>query len=136
MKSNIQSKKPQRNFWNRFQIIIIFVVALISSHGAVAQPQINFEMIKGDVVLDSNAEPRYPTRALDRGIVGWIEVSFEIDTNGEVINYSIDIVDAAPRGMFDSATIRAVQTFLFTPSTLNGVPSIVTNVQYRFEYSL
>jgi len=136
MKSNPQSKKPQRNFRNRFQIILIFVVILISSHSAVAQPQVNFEMIKGDVVLDSNAEPMYPTRALDRGITGWVEVRFDIDTFGNVIKPSIDIVDAQVRGLFDGSTIRAVEHFRFTPYIENGVATKVSNVQYRFEYSL
>jgi len=136
MKSNPQSKKLQRNFRNRFQIILIFVVILISSHSAVAQPQINFEMIKGDVVLDSKAERMYPTRALDRGITGWVEVRFDIDTFGNVIKSTIEIVSAQPRSIFDSATIREVEHFRFTPYIENGVATEVSNVQYRFEYSL
>lgn len=120
-------------------------MTFITSHNAlaqsqfypVAQPQISYAMTKGDVqFLEAPAEPMYPTRALSRGIVGWAEVSFDVDTNGQVIAGSVEVINAAPSGMFDSATIRTAEKFRFAPYAPNGTPQIATGVQYRFQYSL
>lgn len=79
-------------------------------------------------------EPQYPQRALQRGIEGWCQVRFTVDENGGVIDPVV--VDGEPPGMFDSASLRAVQRFKFNPRTRDGQPVKTPGVQYVFRFNL
>ena len=58
--------------------------------------------------------PRYPPRALNREIEGWVEVTFKINVKGEP--FDIKVASAEPEGMFDQAAIRAVKKWRFSPA--------------------
>lgn len=78
--------------------------------------------------------PQYPQRALQRGIEGWCLVSFTVNEVGAVEDPVV--VDGEPPGMFDQASIRAVQRFRFNPRVENGEPVKTHGVQYVFRYNL
>lgn len=108
MMTNSTKKNPLKSLRYPLQYISFFVATMVGSHSAVAQPHVNFEMTEGSAqFLDTAVELMYPTRASSRGITGWVVVRFDIDTNGRVIESSVDIVSAEPRQIFDSPTIRA-----------------------------
>lgn len=88
----------------------------------------------GEMLPLVNIQPTYPTRAAQRGIEGWCQVSFTVTASGGVEN--VVVVDAEPRGMFDSSSIRAAERFRFQPRVVNGEPVPVPNVQYVFRYQL
>lgn len=145
MLENSALQKQTKLFSSSLQCAFFCLVMFITNHNALAQlqfypapqPQINYEMTKGEVqFLEAVGEPMYPTRASSRSIIGWAEVSFDVDTNGLVIAETAKIIDAEPRGIFDSATIRAVRILRFIPYAPNGTAQIVTGVQYRFQYSM
>jgi TonB family protein len=58
--------------------------------------------------------PKYPSKALNRNAEGWVEVSFDIDISGMPIN--VQVVDARPKNLFDSAALRAVLKWRFSPA--------------------
>lgn len=88
----------------------------------------------GEMLPLVNIQPTYPTRAAQRGIEGWCQVSFTVTASGGVEN--VVVVDAEPRGMFDSSSIRAAERFRFQPRVVNGEAVPVPNVQYVFRYQL
>lgn len=88
----------------------------------------------GEMLPLVNIQPTYPTRAAQRGIEGWCQVAFTVTESGGVTD--VVVVDAEPRGMFDSASIRAAERFRFQPRVVNGEPVAVPNVQYVFRYQL
>ncbi|HDZ09739.1 energy transducer TonB [Pseudohongiella sp.] len=88
----------------------------------------------GEMLPLVNIQPTYPTRAAQRGIEGWCQVSFTVTASGGVEN--VEVIDAEPRGMFDSASIRAAERFRFQPRVVNGEAVPVPNVQYVFRYQL
>ena len=88
----------------------------------------------GDMLPLVNIQPQYPTRAAQRGIEGWCLVSFTVTETGGVRD--VVVVDAEPRGMFDSASIRAAERFRFQPRVVNGEPVAVPNIQYVFRFEL
>lgn len=88
----------------------------------------------GEMLPLVNIQPTYPTRAAQRGIEGWAQVSFTVTETGGVRD--VFIVDAEPAGMFDQASIRAAERFRFQPRVVNGQPVEVPNVQYVFRYQL
>ena len=78
--------------------------------------------------------PQYPQRAIARDIEGWCLVSFTVNALGSVVEDSIEVVDAEPSSIFDSASIRAAARFNFLPRVMNGIAVAVPNVQYAFQY--
>jgi protein TonB len=88
----------------------------------------------GEMLPLVNIQPTYPTRAAQRGIEGWAQVSFTVTETGGVRD--VVVVDAEPPGMFDQSSIRAAERFRFQPRVVNGQPVEVPNVQYVFRYQL
>ena len=66
----------------------------------------------------TNAPARYPRRAANRGISGWVEVEFTVTTDGETVD--IEITNASPENVFDDAVIEAVQQWTFEPREFRG----------------
>ena len=79
-------------------------------------------------------QPQYPNRALTRGIEGWCQVKFTVTENGTVVDPVV--VDGEPKGIFDSASIRAVKRFKFNPRMVDGAAVQVPGVQYVFRFNL
>ena len=88
----------------------------------------------GEMLPLVNVTPQYPTRAASRGIQGWCQVSFTVTATGGVED--VVVVDAEPRNIFDSASIRAAQKFKFQPKVVDGEGVPVPGVQYVFRYQL
>ena len=80
--------------------------------------------------------PQYPTRAAQRGIQGWCLVSFTVDGMGNVVEDTINVVDAEPASIFDRSSIRAAARFKFQPRVVDGQGVEVPGVQYLFIYQL
>lgn len=81
-------------------------------------------------------EPQYPQRAASRGIEGWCLVAFTVTAQGTVDSDSIEVIDADPPNIFDSASRRAVSRFKFNARVEDGQPVPVPNVRYLFRYNL
>lgn len=71
-----------------------------------------------ELVRRKNAAARYPRRAVERGISGWVEVEFTVTENGSTSD--IRIANADPSGVFDSAVISAVEQWEFEPRVVRG----------------
>jgi protein TonB len=88
----------------------------------------------GEMLPLVNVTPTYPTRAQQRGIQGWCQVSFTVTGTGGVEN--VVVVDGEPAGVFDRSSIRAAEKFKFQPKVVDGEGVPVPNVQYVFRYQL
>lgn len=62
--------------------------------------------------------PVYPDAARKRGIEGWVELAFTVQTNGTVD--SVEVRNASPAEVFDDAAMRAVRQWRFEPVVRNG----------------
>lgn len=83
----------------------------------------------------SRASPRYPARALNRDITGWVSIGFTIDING--IPQDINIVESEPEDTFDDAALTAVKKWRFSPAmneeTKTPVESYVSSTKLQFQ---
>jgi TonB family protein len=85
----------------------------------------------------SRAPPRYPTKAVNKQVEGWVEIKFIIDEAGVPIN--IKVTDSKPKDIFNSAAIKAVQKWRFSPARNEetGLPveseTTITKVQFKLE---
>lgn len=64
--------------------------------------------------------PKYPSRALVKGIEGYVELRFDVSASGATEN--IVVVRAEPQGVFESAAIAAAERWKFQPKLEEGKP--------------
>jgi len=75
--------------------------------------------------------PVYPYKARQRNIEGYVRVKFLVRADGTV--GEVSVVDAEPKGLFDSAALKAVPQWRFQPGVIDGqaVPSwVVTTIRF------
>ena len=78
-------------------------------------------------------QPAYPVNQQTRGIEGWVDVRFDVMTNGLVTN--IEVTRSSHKA-FEKAAIQAAQRFRFKAPVVNGVPQIATGIDYRFRFEM
>lgn len=93
---------------------------------------------------EATTPPRYPQRALDEKLEGWVLVSLMVDAGGKVAN-AVVIDGCVAQGsmpcmpdndVFYANTLAAVQDFTFEPRIENGEPVATPGVRYVFRFSL
>lgn len=78
---------------------------------------------------------KYPTRAITRGIEGWVDVRYDIDTTGATFN--IKILDASPSGYFERAATNAVRRWKYQPFIdSKGEPVVYEGMIKRMVFEL
>lgn len=75
-------------------------------------------------------KPNYPARAASRGIEGHVKVAFTVLPDGSVAD--VDVLQAAPRGIFERAAARAVARWKFKPRSADAAPRrVIQTVKFR-----
>ena len=90
--------------------------------------------VDGDALAIVRVLPRYPSRALSRGIEGWVLLEFSIDQLGRAMNPTV--VEADPPGIFNSSAMRAVTKWKYRPMVENGKPAVRHGVRQLFSYEI
>lgn len=83
--------------------------------------------------------PRYPRRALSRGIEGYVVVEFTITSNGSVRNASVVggyDGNGQPTTVFNREALRAVERFKYRPPVSDGQPVEKHGVRNRIVFNL
>ena len=88
----------------------------------------------GDYLPLFKVEPRYPPRALSRGIEGYVIVEFTVTVQGTTKDHVV--VEANPSGIFDRAAIQAAQKFKYKPRVVDGQPIEVPGVQNKITFQI
>lgn len=88
----------------------------------------------GDILPLVRIEPRYPARALQREIEGWVLLEFSISPAGTVVNPFV--VDSEPRRTFDRSALRAVSRWKYKPKVEDGVAVLRHGVQVVLTFEL
>jgi len=77
-------------------------------------------------------QPVYPYKARQRNIEGYVKVKMLVRADGSV--GEVSILDAQPKGLFDTETLKAVPNWKFKPGVIDGqaVPSwVVTTIRFN-----
>ena len=81
--------------------------------------------------------PIYPRRAQTRGITGYCIVTYTVTTTGAIRDpYVENETDCSPKGIFESASIKAALKFKYKPRVVDGQAIEVAGVQNKFTYEL
>ena len=78
--------------------------------------------------------PKYPQRALRRGIEGWVIVGFTVTKDGSTDE--IEVLSNSIEDYFDDAAIEATRTRTYQPATLSGKPVMQGNMSVRVVFEL
>ncbi len=84
-----------------------------SGHG-----QDDSKSVSSGVVPIVRVPPKYPARAANRHIEGWVKVEFTITKEGEVTDAVV--VNAEPADIFDDAALTAISQWEFKAKIVNG----------------
>lgn len=88
----------------------------------------------GEYLPIVKVQPQYPSRALSRGIEGYVIVEFTVTTNGSVRDPIV--VEAEPANIFDSAAIKAALKFKYKPRVIDGEPVEVPGVRNKITFAI
>ncbi|GJM13368.1 MAG: protein TonB [Pseudohongiella sp.] len=78
--------------------------------------------------------PNYPSRALQRGIEGFVELSFTVDRFGSVVDPVV--INAVPEGIFDRSALQAISRWKYSPAMNNGQPVETYDVRHRIVFEM
>ena len=78
--------------------------------------------------------PQYPIEAQQKGIEGWVKLSFSIDTDGSVTN--IKVVDSQPKNTFERAARKALKGWRYKAKFVNAVPVMQHNMMIQLDFEL
>lgn len=98
------------------------------------QGGMGFNVGDGDVLPLVRVNPIYPARALQRGVEGWCQLEFDVTPAGTVENARV--VNCDPAGMFDRASLNAVQRFKYKPKIVDGQPVYQRGIKFMFTYKI
>lgn len=79
----------------------------------------NEPKISSGVIPIERVPPKYPARAADRHIEGWVKIEFTVDTDGTVKDAAV--VESEPPEVFDDAALKAINQWTFKEKIVNGV---------------
>lgn len=83
-----------------------------SKQGASSTVAVNSLVIVKPLKLD------YPKSALTGGVEGWVDLAFDVTSEGKVAN--VTVVNASPHNVFESAARNAMSRVRFQPVMRNG----------------
>ncbi len=87
----------------------------------------------GDYLPIVKTQPRYPRRALSRGLEGYCTVEYTVTRSGETRD--VKVVDC-PQSVFGSASIKAAEKFKYKPKVIDGEAIEVPGVRNRFIFKI
>lgn len=90
--------------------------------------------VDGDALAIVRVLPRYPSRALSRGVEGWVLLEFAISKLGQAIDPIV--VDADPPGTFNRSALNAVRKWKYRPMIEDGQPAIRHGVRQIISFEI
>ncbi len=88
---------------------------------------------EGDYLPIVRVAPVYPSRALSRGVEGYVDMGFTVTTAGTVRD---PVVLFSTSSLFERAATRAVLKFKYKPRVVDGIPVDVENVKTRITFKI
>ncbi|MEL7046985.1 MAG: TonB family protein, partial [Pseudomonadota bacterium] len=79
-------------------------------------------------------QPEYPSRAIARGIQGFVDLAFDITAAGTTSN--IRVIEAQPEGVFERAAIRALEKWKYKVPVVDGTPQGQVDMMTRLTFQL
>jgi len=127
------------NFCNRYisfkailtLLCISFVSLAFTDSGYIT---VEGETIEIDVERSYQTPATYPRKALRLEREGYVIIEFDVAQDGSVIDPYV--LEGEPAGLFNRAAMKSIRKWIYEPSTYDGVPVQVNDVQVRINFNL
>lgn len=113
----------------------------------IHDPELNIQAIKPVLSLKDFAKhdshdarpivrvnPKYPLKAIKKGIEGWVQLSFDINELGEVIN--VEVIDSQPQRIFDKEAKRALAKWKYKAKAVEGEYVMQHNLSVQLDFKM
>lgn len=100
-----------------------FVLLALVGNSVFAKPEIAHQKPL------SRVEPVYPKQAATENIEGYVQLSFDIETDGSVAN--LHVIKSEPESVFDKAALKAVKKWRYHSALKRA-----TNVKVQLDFLL
>ena len=78
--------------------------------------------------------PKYPVSAARDGIQGWVLLAFDIDPLGGVVN--VNVLDSAPKRVFDKAAKQALRKWKYRAKLVNGLAVTQERLTVQLDFNM
>lgn len=78
--------------------------------------------------------PKYPRDAAMNGTEGWVVLSFNINTIGEVVD--ITVVESQPKRVFDQAAKKALKRWKYKAKMVDGKAVMQESLSVQLDFSM
>lgn len=85
-------------------------------------------------MIEKRSPPQYPRGLRERGVEGYVDLSFDITAEGTTAN--IRVTDAWPKRVFDKSAIQALKKWRYKPQRVDGKPVNVSGATTRIIFTL
>ena len=127
------------NFYNRYisykaiftLLSFFFVSPAFTDSGYIT---VDGETIEIDVERSYQTPATYPRKALRLEREGYVIIEFDVAQDGSVIDPYV--LEGEPAGLFNRAAMKSIRKWIYEPSTYDGVPVQVNDVQVRINFNL
>ena len=92
------------------------------------------ETIEIEVSRSYQTPATYPRKALRLEREGYVIIEFDVDQDGSVIDPYV--LEGEPAGLFNRAAMKSIRKWIYEPSTYDGVPVQVNDVQVKINFNL
>lgn len=97
-------------------------------------PQDSFKSLASEPKMTDRQSPKYPSRAIQRGLEGKVTLLFDIDTNGKPRNIE---VSSGANSILNNEAIRALERSTFRPALdSDGKPYYYIGFSYTYTFRL
>ncbi len=87
-----------------------------------------------DAVPQVRIDPDYPPSARSRRVEGWVDVEFDVASDGSTRNAKV--IAAQPQYVFEEATLRAIAGWKYSPKVQDGRPVERKGLRVRLRFDL
>ena len=108
-----------------------FVSSVFSDTGYIT---VDGETIEIEVERSYQTPATYPRKALRLEREGYVIIEFDVAQDGSVIDPYV--LEGEPAGLFNRAAMKSIRKWIYEPSTYDGVPVQVNDVQVRINFNL
>ena len=112
-------------------LCISFVSLSFTDSGYIT---VDGETIEIDVERSYQTPATYPRKALRLEREGYVIIEFDVAQDGSVIDPYV--LEGEPAGLFNRAAMKSIRKWIYEPSTYDGVPVQVNDVQVRINFNL
>lgn len=100
----------------------------------ISAPQLGEIAVNQQVMPLYRVEPQYPSKALQRGVEGYVILRFTIDELGKTRD--IQVLEANPKRYFEREAISALRHWKYQPKTVDGQAVSQLGQTVRLEFKL